>query len=78
MKRLAIEDFGEAAEVKVDANNQIKTVFEKLEKRPADKRKRMKNNDPADIEGFTGPWASYVDEKRNIEPNQVCICCLFI
>lgn len=77
VSRLAIEDFGDAAEVKVDANNQIKTVFEKLTKRPADKRKRKKNDDPSDIEGFTGPWASYVDEKRDIQPTPVCIIFCF-
>lgn len=71
---MAIEDFGGAAEVKLDANNQIKTVFEKLNKRPSDKRKRNRNNDPSDIEGFTGPWAAFVDEKRDIRPSQVCIC----
>ncbi|XP_065211421.1 pre-mRNA-processing factor 17 [Planococcus citri] len=70
VSRLAIEDFGEAAEVKYDANNQIKTVFEKLNKRPSDKRKRNKNMDPSDIEGFTGPWAAFVDEKRDIRPSQ--------
>lgn len=38
--------------------------------RPADKRKRKKNDDPADIEGFLGPWGGYVDEKRIIKPTE--------
>lgn len=45
-----------------------KTVFESTTLRPLDKRKRCRNNDPADIEGFLGPWGGYVDEKRIIKP----------
>lgn len=55
----------------VDPGERMPTVFEKLNKRPADKRKRKKNDDPSDIKGFTGPWAAFVDEKRNITPSEV-------
>lgn len=47
------------------------TVFEKTIKRPADKRKRKRNDDPSDLEGFVGPWAPYVDEKRDVVPSEV-------
>lgn len=46
-----------------------KTVFEKITKRPLDKRKRKRNDDPSDVDGFLGPWSAYVDEKRDVEPN---------
>lgn len=46
------------------------TVFEKTKPRPGDKRKKAKNNDPSDIDGFAGPWAPYKDEKRNIKPTE--------
>lgn len=55
----------------VDPGEKAQTVFEKLAKRPADKRKRKKNDDPSDIEGFAGPWAAFVDEKRDITPSEV-------
>ncbi|BES92770.1 WD domain, G-beta repeat [Nesidiocoris tenuis] len=45
-----------------------KTVMESTSARPLDKRKRVKNDDPADIEGFVGPWGTYVDEKRVMKP----------
>ncbi|KAK9505642.1 hypothetical protein O3M35_009645 [Rhynocoris fuscipes] len=48
--------------------SKLKTVFESTGKRPLDKRKKKKNNDPADIEGFLGPWASFEDEKRIAKP----------
>lgn len=38
---------------------EFKTVFEDNKKRPLDKRKREKNTDAADIEGYLGPWAKY-------------------
>ncbi|KAL0275354.1 UNVERIFIED_CONTAM: hypothetical protein PYX00_003223 [Menopon gallinae] len=47
-----------------------KTVFESNKGRPLDKRKRKKNNDPSDIEGFLGPWASFEDEQRSIKPSE--------
>lgn len=47
-----------------------KTVFETTELRAADKRKRNRNNDASDIEGFLGPWGGYVDERRVIKPSE--------
>jgi pre-mRNA-processing factor 17 len=46
-----------------------KTVFESTKERPSDKRKRSKNDNPSDIEGFLGPWGGYIDEKRVMKPN---------
>lgn len=57
----------------VDPGEKQLTVFEKLTKRAADKRKRKKNDDPSDIEGFAGPWAAYVDEQRDMKPNEASI-----
>lgn len=45
-----------------------KTVFEKTEKK--DSRKRVKNDQPEDVEGFVGPWARYEDEQRIACPNE--------
>ncbi|XP_063975726.1 pre-mRNA-processing factor 17 [Diachasmimorpha longicaudata] len=45
-----------------------KTVFETTALREADKRKRRRNNNPDDIEGFLGPWGGYVDEQRVSKP----------
>ncbi|XP_071576674.1 pre-mRNA-processing factor 17-like [Temnothorax nylanderi] len=47
-----------------------KTVFESTTLRLSDKRKRHRNNDPSDIEGFLGPWGGYIDEKRVIKPSE--------
>lgn len=47
-----------------------KTVFENTTLRPSDKRKRNRNSDPSDIEGFLGPWGGYTDEKRVIKPSE--------
>jgi len=47
-----------------------KTVFESTTLRPSDKRKRNRNSDPSDIEGFLGPWGGYTDEKRVIKPSE--------
>lgn len=38
--------------------------------RPGDKRKREKNDDPSDIEGFKGPWAPFIDEERVAVPSE--------
>lgn len=48
----------------------MKTVFESTKLRPLDKRKRKKNNDPADIDGFLGPWGGYIDEQRVAKPTE--------
>jgi len=47
-----------------------KTVFENTTLRPSDKRKRHRNNNPSDIEGFLGPWGGYIDEKRVVKPSE--------
>lgn len=44
-----------------------KTVFETIKKRPLDNRKRNKNDDPGDINGFLGPWGGFVGEQRYIQ-----------
>lgn len=44
-----------------------KTVFESP--RPKSKRKQDRNDDPADIEGFSGPWGKYENEESIARPN---------
>lgn len=55
-----------------EANNpeSVVTVFETTKVRPLDKRKRKKNSDPSDIEGFLGPWAGFVDEQKVAKPSE--------
>nr|CAI5841974.1 unnamed protein product [Callosobruchus analis] len=48
----------------------IKTVFEHSKTRPLDKRKRKKNDNPGDIEGFLGPWGGFVDEQKIAKPTE--------
>ncbi|CAG0900334.1 unnamed protein product [Cyprideis torosa] len=45
-----------------------KTVFEKTKPRPADKRKRFRNDDSGDVDGYLGPWGGFVDEKKIARP----------
>ncbi|KAL8611364.1 pre-mRNA-processing factor 17 [Nucella lapillus] len=45
------------------------TVFEKIPQK-AEKRKRKKNTDPSDIEGYLGPWGKFVDEKTVMKPSE--------
>ncbi|KAG6450146.1 hypothetical protein O3G_MSEX006422 [Manduca sexta] len=45
-----------------------KSVFETIKKRPLDKKKRHKNDNPEDITGFLGPWGGYVGEQRIMKP----------
>lgn len=45
-----------------------KSVFETIKKRPLDKKKRTKNDNPEDITGFLGPWGGYVGEQRIMRP----------
>jgi len=45
-------------------------VFEKTKLRPKDKRKRDRNDDPSDINGFLGPWANYKDQLLVAKPNE--------
>ncbi|XP_023933476.1 pre-mRNA-processing factor 17 [Lingula anatina] len=56
----------------VDAaeGNKGTTVFEVSKQRPGDKRKKQKNNDPSDIDGYLGPWAKYEDEKTVMKPSE--------
>lgn len=48
-----------------------KTVFESKKKRLGDKRRREKNDNPEDVEGFKGPWACFEDEQKIAKPNEV-------
>jgi len=50
------------------ADAEFKTVFEDLKKRPLDKRKREGRGDPAEIDGYLGPWAKYADEELVSRP----------
>ncbi|KRT78475.1 WD40 domain-containing protein [Oryctes borbonicus] len=47
-----------------------RTVFENTRLRPLDKRRRKRNNDPSDIDGFLGPWGGFVDEQRIMKPTK--------
>ncbi|CAH1116017.1 unnamed protein product [Phaedon cochleariae] len=49
---------------------EIKTVFEVSKVRPLDKRKRNRNGDPSDIEGFLGPWGGFIDEQKVAKPTE--------
>ena len=46
-------------------------MFEGAEKREADKRKRERNMDAGDVEGYLGPWGKFVDEKTVMKPSEV-------
>lgn len=46
------------------------TVFETGQKK-IEKRKKFKENDASNIDGFLGPWAKYVDEKEVAKPSEV-------
>lgn len=39
--------------------------------RKIEKRKKFKENDASNIDGFLGPWAKYVDEKEVAKPSEV-------
>jgi pre-mRNA-processing factor 17 len=49
------------------------TIFETSKKRLGEKRKKEKNNDPSDVEGFNGPWAPFADEITVSRPSEVCV-----
>lgn len=51
-------------------NTDGKTVFESNKIKPENRRKRHKNDDSTDIEGFLGPWGKYVDEELVSQPNE--------
>ena len=38
--------------------------------RPKDKRRRERNDDPSDVNGFLGPWANYKDQELVSRPNE--------
>ena len=46
------------------------TVFEATKARQGDKRKRQRNDDAGDIEGYLGPWGKYIDEKTTMKPDE--------
>jgi pre-mRNA-processing factor 17 len=47
------------------------TIFETSKKRGGDKRKKDKNYDSSDVEGFNGPWAPFADEVTVSRPSEV-------
>ena len=47
----------------------VATVFEKMPLRPKDKRKRDRNDDPSDVDGYLGPWAHYKDQELVSKPS---------
>ncbi|EHA99636.1 Pre-mRNA-processing factor 17 [Heterocephalus glaber] len=49
--------------------NQGLTVFETGQKK-TEKRKKFKENDASNIDGFLGPWAKYVNEKDVAKPSE--------
>ncbi|ESO06288.1 hypothetical protein HELRODRAFT_94015 [Helobdella robusta] len=48
----------------------FKTVYETTKKREGDKRKRLRNDDPSDVDGYLGPWGKYVDEVTVAKPTE--------
>lgn len=84
-QRRTFASFGYALDPSISTDGQIKvvgstdegkdpdgvvTVFETTKVRPLDKRKRKKNADPSDIDGFLGPWGGYIDEEKISKPNE--------
>lgn len=51
-------------------------MFETGQKK-TEKRKKFKENDASNIDGFLGPWAKYIDEKDVAKPSEVSIIHLF-
>ena len=49
------------------------TIFESSKRREGDKRKRHRNDDPSDIDGYLGPWGKFTDEKTVMKPSEVCV-----
>lgn len=49
-------------------NTDGKTVFESSKIKPENRRKRHKNDNPSDLEGFLGPWGKYQDEQLVSQP----------
>ena len=46
------------------------TAFEEKNNKKIEKRKRVKNDDASDIEGYKGPWAKYEDQVEVAKPNE--------
>ena len=51
-------------------NFRFSPVFLDNKERPKDKRKRTRNDDPSDIEGYLGPWAKFEDEELVSKPSE--------
>lgn len=49
-------------------NSDGKTVFESTKLKTENRRKRHKNDNPSDLEGFLGPWGKYENEKLVAQP----------
>jgi len=54
-----------------EGGGELKTVFESVPLRPKDKRKRQRNDNPEDIEGFVGPWGRFENEMTVAKPSEV-------
>ena len=46
------------------------TADEKREKTANAKRKKQRNDDSSDVDGYLGPWASYVDQEHVSKPSE--------
>ena len=46
------------------------TVFEAKSVRTGKKRKREAKGDPADVDGYKGPWREYVDQVKVSKPTE--------
>jgi pre-mRNA-processing factor 17 len=51
--------------------NQGRTVFETKQKSTNEKRKKEKNVDSSDVDGYQGPWAPYANEITVSRPSEV-------
>lgn len=57
---------------------ELKTVFESSKPRPKDKRKRLRNDNPDDIEGFLGPWGAFENQEHVSKPTEVSVVILLV
>ena len=48
----------------------VTPIASKSGEKAATKRKRLRNDDPSDISGYTGPWAVFEDEVRTAKPSE--------
>ena len=46
-------------------------MFEDMKKRPGDRRKRLKNDNAFDVDGYLGPWGKFKDEQTTMKPSAV-------